>query len=303
MSSAATAHRQVREFAEELVRERWPAEGPRWDTEVIATAAALAFNDMATSGKLHPLTRTALDRMWTIQQESGGWNWLKCGWPPMESDDHYGVILAAIAVGVRADRYADTPAAQQGLTGIRRYLKNNPPPTIHHRAMLLWASSYVPDLQTDAEKAATVTQLLSLQKPDGGWGLATLGDWQRADNSPQDTATSDGYGTGFVLFVLRRSGISPSAEPLQARCPVAQDPPAHQWEMVHPLVERRQHALSDPRRHRHGHHELVRVRGSAARDTVSACTVVCTQASEPNGVPRSTLRRTTIHSASISRIT
>jgi len=214
-SSGAAAHRQVREYAETLVRERWPAEGPRWDAEIIATAAALSFNDLATTGKLHPLTRTALDRMWTVQQKDGGWNWLKCDWPPMESDDHYGVTLAAIAVGVAPEHYAETPAAQQGLAGIRRYLQDNPPPTLHHQAMLLWASSYLPDLQTDKEKAATVSQLLSLQKPDGGWGLATLGNWQRGDKSPQDTETSDGYGTGFVLFVLWRSGMSPSEKPLQ----------------------------------------------------------------------------------------
>ena len=61
----------MREFAEKLVSERWPQEGPRWDAEVIAAAAALAFNDAATTGKLHPLTRTALDRMWTVQQK--GW--------------------------------------------------------------------------------------------------------------------------------------------------------------------------------------------------------------------------------------
>ena len=137
VSSDATAHRQVREFAEKLIRERWPAEGPRWDAEVVATAASLAFNDAATTRKLHPLTRTALDRIWTVQQKEGGWNWLKCDWPPMESDDHFGVTLAAIAVGVAPDHYAETPAAQQGLAGIRRYLQSNPPPTLHHQAMLL----------------------------------------------------------------------------------------------------------------------------------------------------------------------
>ncbi len=214
-SPQETAPRQVREFAETLVRDRWPAEGPRWDAEIVATAAALAFNDAATTGKLHPLTRTALDRMWTVQQKEGGWNWLKCNWPPMESDDHYGVTLAAIAVGVAPDDYAATPMAQQGLVSIRRYLQANPPPTLHHQAMLLWASSYLPELQSNEEKAATVAQLLALQKSDGGWGLATLGNWQREDQEPQDLETSDGYGTGFVLFVLRRSGMAPAEKPLQ----------------------------------------------------------------------------------------
>jgi squalene-hopene/tetraprenyl-beta-curcumene cyclase len=211
----ATAHRQVRQYAEELVRDRWPAEGPRWDAEIVATAAALAFNDASTSGRLHSTTRTALDRMWTVQQPSGGWTWLKCDWPPMESDDHYGVTLAAIAAGAAPEHYAETPAAKTGLDGIRRYLKDNPPPTLHHQAMLLWASSYLPDLQSDEDKRATVAQLLELQKADGGWALATLGDWKRSDQMPQDTETSDGYGTGFVLYVLRRSGMEHSEESLQ----------------------------------------------------------------------------------------
>ena len=47
----------------------------------------------------------------------------------MKSDDHYGVSLAAIAVGVAPDGYAETPAARHGLSGIRRYLHAKPPPT------------------------------------------------------------------------------------------------------------------------------------------------------------------------------
>ncbi|MFH1922075.1 MAG: hypothetical protein ABIP48_19590 [Planctomycetota bacterium] len=94
ISSDAPAHRQVRALAERLVGDRWATEGPRSHAEVVATAAALAFNDAATTGKLHPLTRQALDRMWTLQREDGAWNWPKCNWPPMESDEHYGVLSA-----------------------------------------------------------------------------------------------------------------------------------------------------------------------------------------------------------------
>ncbi len=209
------AHRQVRAAAEQLVTERWPSDGPRWDAEIIATAAALTYNDAATTGELHATTRTALDKMWTVQRESGGFDWLKCEWPPMESDDHYGVTLAAIAVGVAPGNYADTPEAQKGLAGIRRYLRDNPPPTLHHQAMLLWATSYLPNLQTEDERTATVAKLLSLQKADGGWGLATLGDWKRGDDLAQDLESSDGYGTGFVIYVLRRSGMAATEEPLQ----------------------------------------------------------------------------------------
>lgn len=206
------AHAVVRKFAEELVTTRWVEKGPRWDAEVVATAAALAFNDAATTGKLHAQTRQALDRMWTLQREDGGWNWLKCGWPPMESDDHYGATLAAIAAGVAPEEYAKTDTARQGLDKLRQYLQKNPSPTLHHQTMTVWAATLVDGLLTDAEKQATVDKLWSLQKPDGGWALATLGDWKRADEKSQDTEHSDGYGTGFVVYVLRRAG-APANDP------------------------------------------------------------------------------------------
>ncbi|MEQ8787192.1 MAG: squalene--hopene cyclase [Pirellulaceae bacterium] len=215
VSADSPEHQTVRAFAEELVRERWKDKGPRWDAEVVATAAALAANDRATTGKLHPLTRQALDRMWTVQRDDGGFTWLKCGWPPMESDDDFGAPLAALAVGLAPEGYAQTEKAQKGLAGIRTYLKNNPPPTLHHRAMLLWAASYTPDLMSDAARQACIDDLLALQRDDGGWALATLGDWKRDDDSPQSTAEGDGYGTGFVIYVLRRAGVPAADERLQ----------------------------------------------------------------------------------------
>ena len=207
VSADAPAHKEVRRFAEELVAERWKKQGPRWDAEVVATAAALAFNDAATSGKLHPLTRTALDRMWTVQQPDGGWKWLKCNWPPMESDDHYGATLAALAAGVAPEGYAKTEAAQKGLARLRRYFAKNPAKDLHHRAMLLWVSTYLDGFLSAEQKAACVKELTALQKPDGGWALATLGDYKRADKQSQDMASSDGYATGFVVYVLRRAGV------------------------------------------------------------------------------------------------
>lgn len=215
VSSDAPAHQEVRHYAEQLVHQRWQENGPRWDAEVVATAAALAFNDAATTRKLHPATRTALDRMWTVQREDGGWSWLKCGWPPMESDDHYGVTLAAIAVGVAPENYAKSTAAQQGLEKIRKYLMQNPPPTVHHQAMLLWASSYLDGLISEEEQNSSIQEMLALQKQDGGWALATLGDWQRSDGKQQDLESSDGYGTGFVVYTLRRAGMTAEAAPIR----------------------------------------------------------------------------------------
>lgn len=207
-AAAEPAAVEVRKFAEELITKRWNDAGPRWDAEVIATAAALAFNDAATTGHLHPLTRTALDRMFTLQRDDGGFTWIKCNWPPMESDDHYGATLAVIAIGSAPDNYSKTEAAQKGLAKLQDYLKRNPGPTLHHRAMVLWGNSYLDSLLSGTEKQQIIDDLLALQKPDGGWGLATLGDWKRADAEPQDIESSDGYGTGFALYILRRGGLA-----------------------------------------------------------------------------------------------
>ena len=71
----------------------------------------------------------------------------------------------------------------------------------------LWASRYVDGLLSEAAKKAAVEELLPLQRPDGGWAFASLGNWRRSDGKPQDTQTSDGYGTGFAVYVLRMAGL------------------------------------------------------------------------------------------------
>jgi squalene-hopene/tetraprenyl-beta-curcumene cyclase len=217
LSAEAPAHGEVRRALEDLVQKRWREKGPRWDAEVVASAAALAYNDAATTGHLHPATRIALDRMWQVQKADGGWSWLKCDWPPMENDDHYGATLAAIAVGVAPGNYAATVQAQKGMVRIRKYFQANPPQNLHHRAMLLWASSYFKEgFLSDKEKKDTIQALRALQRPDGGWSAASLGQWKRGDKKKQDPATSDGYGTGFVIFVLRRAGV-PAGDPVLQR--------------------------------------------------------------------------------------
>ncbi len=199
------AHEQLRAQLENLAEH--PREVKYRVTEAVMVASVLAQNDALTTGHLHPTTRKALDRIWTLQRADGGFEWLKSNQPPSEVDDHYGVTVATVGVGLAPDGYAQTSAAQAGLDKIRQYFSANPPAHLHHRAMKLLASLHVDGIMTASQRQQVAQDLLALQKPDGGWGAATLGNWQRSDNKPQDLQSSDGYGTGFAIYVLRCAGV------------------------------------------------------------------------------------------------
>jgi len=201
------AHEQIRAALEEVAEHPREIPGKIGVAEAVMVAAVLASNDAATTGKLHPATRKALDRMWTVQRDDGGFTWLKNEQPPSEIDDHYGATMAAIGAGIAPEGYADTPQAKAGLEKIRQYLHDNPPANLHHRAMRLLASQHVDGIMTAPERKEVVEDFFALQKADGGWGLATFGSWQRSDGKEQDYASSDGYGTGFAVYVLRRAGV------------------------------------------------------------------------------------------------
>ncbi len=204
------AHTQIRASLERLAEK--PLEGKHAVTMTVMAASVLAQNDALTTGKLHPITRRALDRMWTVQRDDGGFDWMKFNQPPSEIDDHYGVTMAAVGVGMAPDGYAETGAAQAGLEKIRLYFANNPPANLHHRAMLLLASLHLDEIMTEGERQKVMEDLFALQKPDGGWGAVTLGNWERSDGKPRDMETSDGYGTGFAIYVLRQAGV-PADDP------------------------------------------------------------------------------------------
>lgn len=198
--------KEVRAFVEGQVGEWSAGRKPAGDAYVVAAALGLAFDD-ARHGTLRPATRAALDRMWAGQKPTGEWNWLKCDWPPMEHDDYYGAVLAAVAVGVAPGGYAKSDAARPGVERLTAYLRRTPAPDLHHKTMLLWASIKLDGLLTADERAAVVKELVAKQHADGGWGLPSLGAYQRRDKSANDPAApSDGYATGFVVYVLRQSG-------------------------------------------------------------------------------------------------
>ena len=204
---------EVRRFYEDYPKVRWEKQKPNesqgfWP---IVVGTGLTINDAQTTGKLSNVAREVLDIMWTVQRADGGWKWPDCNYAPMEIDDHYGVTVAALAVGLAPDGYAETPQSRAGLAKLREYLKNNPPKSLHHRAMLAWCSIRVDGIATANERQKTLNELLTLQLPDGGWSTAgLLTDWKglaRNDGQPLDTQTSDGYGTGLVIVIVRELGV------------------------------------------------------------------------------------------------
>jgi squalene-hopene/tetraprenyl-beta-curcumene cyclase len=187
----------------------WEKTPPRADYFVLTAAFALAGNDAITTGTLHPMTKKALDWSMKLQQADGSWKWPKCDWPPLEHDDWYGVVFMAIAYGMAPGDYAKSPEVQPALERIRAYFRKNPPPDLHHKASLLWASVKIDGLMTDDERKATIKELLSKQHDDGGWCLPAIGKYEkRRDGTSNDVhAPSDGYATGYSVFVLRQAGV------------------------------------------------------------------------------------------------
>ena len=185
--------------------------------EIVGTATALAIYDAQTTGRLQPITRQALDRMWTMQRKDGAWSWPKCDWPPFEVDDYYGAVHAAVGVGYAPENYAQSASARAGVEKLRAYFKATPAPNLHHRTWLLWAAARLDGLLSAEEKQSTIQDLLALQRSDGGWSMESLGKkWEghRGETADPD-APSDGYGTGLVMFVLRESGLPADHAALQ----------------------------------------------------------------------------------------
>ena len=204
---------EVRELFESYYLERWEKgmKSPKHAYDPVVVGTALAFNDAQTFGELSDTTRQTLDMMWTTQRDDGGWSWAKCGWAPMEIDDHFGVTLAALAVGIAPGDYAESDAAKAGIEKVRRYLRSNRTPSLHHRIMLAWASLRVDGLMRELERKEILEEMLSKQLPDGGWSTpAFLIDWEgyrRKDGKPHDPDKSDAYGTGLAIVVAREMGI------------------------------------------------------------------------------------------------
>ena len=185
-------------------------------TEAVLNALVLADADASLS-HLSPTTRAALEDMWALQRtegpENGSWPWIEFHNEPWEAPDsvYYGATLAALATGRAPDGYSQEPAVQANLARLRDYLQREfATQPLLNRIELLWAAGELPNLIDAPMCASILTEIFARQRTDGGWSTVTLmPSWKRRDGSSLPEV-SDGYATGFIAWVLQKSGIPAS---------------------------------------------------------------------------------------------
>jgi squalene-hopene/tetraprenyl-beta-curcumene cyclase len=80
---------------------------------------------------------------------------------------------------------------------------------LHNKLFLLWASSKLRDLLPDAEKQAILNELWRKQEADGGWSIASLGQWKQRAAAPAAVG-SNSYATALVTYSTEQAGVQRS---------------------------------------------------------------------------------------------
>ena len=190
-------------------------------SEAVLSALMLAWDD-ARTGRLSADTPAAFQHMWAEQHTSGdlhgAWSWLDFDLAPWEDANapYYGAALAALAVGVAPDNYQSRPEIQDHLQRLRDYLvREYPVQSLHHRVILLWATTVLPGLMDAPQRQSLVSDILRAQNTDGGWSLTTLTERPNKRSLAVRNQASDGYATAVTTLVLQQSGTPEAATATQ----------------------------------------------------------------------------------------
>lgn len=195
-------------------------------TEAVLNALILVSDDARQkTGTLSAHATQALEHMWACQQANGAWPWLNFGLRPWETgDEYYGAALAAVATGTAGSTYVKSSQVQANIDRLREYLQQGfASQPLHNRIMALWASAVLEGVLTKEDKNNLVKELCDAQTREGGWKLSDLGGngvagqvkWKTQGEYPAG-ATSDGYATGLIVYVLARAGVATTNANLQA---------------------------------------------------------------------------------------
>jgi squalene-hopene/tetraprenyl-beta-curcumene cyclase len=190
-------------------------------TEAVLNAVILASYDRA-QGQMRPITRTAFDNAWALQESTGplagAWKWQDFHLAPWESSEsgYQGATLFLFSAANLPGGYDREPAIRAHLDRLRDYLRRNyAAQPLVNQLCVLWVSPKEPDLLTPSERDSLVAALRARQQADGGFRVASLDPRDRIDHSAQPTV-SDGYATGLAVLALEAAG-TPVRDPLLSR--------------------------------------------------------------------------------------
>ena len=187
-------------------------------TEAVLNAVILASYDRTAGdrarGEVRPVTRTAFDELWALQEAdgplAGAWKWQDFHLGPWESAEsgYQGAALLMVAAVNLPGGFAQEPGTREHLDRLRDYLRRNySAEPVVNRLYVLWASAKEPGLLSSAERKALVESLRTQQQADGGFRTAGLDARERVDHTAQATG-SDGYATGLAVLALEAVGTS-----------------------------------------------------------------------------------------------
>ena len=194
-------------------------------TQIAYIAAGLAEWDSHVAKKRSQETEAALQLMFDVQADDGSMSNEDC-WPPLESSNYHGAVIAAMAVAAAPEWLQQVKAKDPSLTEstnkLVSHLRNTEPPHDYGRLLLLWVSARLPGL-IDAERKASITDSIwTHQQADGGWSIRTFAapeTWGSGNRAAKLRAEvefknppSDGHMTGLAVLVLRETGI-PKSDP------------------------------------------------------------------------------------------
>ena len=186
-------------------------------TEAVLNALILA-SDAREQRRLDPVARTAFANAWALQirsgPQAGAWDWQVFHLSPWEASEsqYQGATFMALAVAWAPEHYSREPAIRTNLKLLRAYLKREyAAQPLVNRIVLLWASGEWPGLLSSKEKRQIVDAIVKQEQADGGWSLASLGNWTRSDHTTQ-VKKSDGYATGLITLALAKAPLRSDAE-------------------------------------------------------------------------------------------
>jgi squalene-hopene/tetraprenyl-beta-curcumene cyclase len=208
-----------------------------YGAQVVLASLVLAMDD-APRGKLSAEGEKAFDRLWSLQvktgPEKGAWLWSDFDLDPWETKDSafYGAGLAALATGLAPANYQSRPEIQANIASLAAYLRSGQKTQpLHNKLFLLWASSKLRDLLPEAEKQAILDELWRKQEADGGWSMASLGQWKQRPAAPAAVG-SNSYATALVTYTAEQAGVRRSQAGLSkalAWLRTHQDPQGGNW--------------------------------------------------------------------------